>query len=191
MNRFTLTHCAAIMGVGYYKPLVQFSKGEYAGASNHEDGFIATQNFGMLLGIDDYGSSIASAMPVVQVNTGGIISGTMDNSGNALVSTNPCNGLSAVLYFTVLAPGHLLPPGEGRWPERPPPPHHQRRLELSHHRQPSPVGRFHRAQRQRSGCCHYRLEGLCLQRSILPHRAGLPLRLKRGVAVADAWHPPA
>lgn len=141
------TGWAPIMGVGYYKPLVQFSKGEYAGANNQEDDFIVAQNFGLPMRLDDYGSSVASATPFVQVNTGGIISGTMDgvvesmadrdvfaiaagpgalnatvvpamrspntdlvlnlldSAGNVLVSTNPYNDLSAVLYYTVPAQG--------------------------------------------------------------------------------------
>jgi len=141
------TGWAPIMGVGYYKPLVQFSKGEYAGANNLEDDFIVAQNFGLPLRLDDYGNAIESATPFVQVNTGGIIGGSMDgvvetmndrdvfaiaagpgalnatvipamrspntdlvlnlldSAGNVLVSTNPYNQLSAVLYYTVPAQG--------------------------------------------------------------------------------------
>jgi polyvinyl alcohol dehydrogenase (cytochrome) len=40
---------APIMGVGYYKPLVQFSKGEYPGANNHEDDFAVMTQHGLAL----------------------------------------------------------------------------------------------------------------------------------------------
>ncbi|PZF78473.1 PKD domain-containing protein [Aestuariivirga litoralis] len=58
-----LTGWAPIMGVGYYKPLVQFSRGEYAGASNKEDDFAVAQSYGLPLRADDYGSSIYAAAP--------------------------------------------------------------------------------------------------------------------------------
>ena len=142
-----VTGWAPIMGVGYYKPLVQFSKGEYAGASNTEDDFVVAQTYGLPLRLDDYGSAISTATPFVETNTGGVISGSMDGvietmsdrdvfaiasgpgalnatvvpamrspnadlvlslldaNGNVLVSTNPQNQLSSVLYYTVPAQG--------------------------------------------------------------------------------------
>lgn len=58
-----VTGWAPIMGVGYYKPLVQFSIGEYVDANNYEDDFVVMQSFGLPLRPDDYGSSIYNATP--------------------------------------------------------------------------------------------------------------------------------
>lgn len=52
---------APIMGVGYYKPLVQFSKGEYANANNTENDFANIAGEGVARYSDDYGDTIASA----------------------------------------------------------------------------------------------------------------------------------
>jgi hypothetical protein len=56
------TSWAPIMGVGYGKQVVQWSKGEYAGANNPEDDLakIVSQN-GFGYRPDDYGSTIATA----------------------------------------------------------------------------------------------------------------------------------
>lgn len=74
----TTTGWAPIMGVGYYKPLVQFSRGEYAGANNKEDDFVIAQTYGLPMRLDDFGSDIEKATPFVEYNTGGMISGSMD-----------------------------------------------------------------------------------------------------------------
>jgi len=55
------TGWAPIMGVGYYKELVQWSKGEYAGANNHEDDFVVMGNNGGPLRADDHGNDAAHA----------------------------------------------------------------------------------------------------------------------------------
>ena len=55
------TGWAPIMGVGYYQPLVQWSKGEYAGANNAEDDIARIQTYGAPLMIDDHGDTITSA----------------------------------------------------------------------------------------------------------------------------------
>lgn len=72
------TGWAPIMGVGYYKPLVQFSRGEYAGANNKEDDFVVAQTYGLPLRLDDLGSDIGKATPFVEYNSGGMIHGSMD-----------------------------------------------------------------------------------------------------------------
>lgn len=72
------TGWAPIMGVGYNKPLVQFSKGEYTGANNREDDFVVAQSFGLPLRSDDYGSSTATASPFEGTEANGVTSGTMD-----------------------------------------------------------------------------------------------------------------
>src|SRR5262249_31409745 len=44
---------APVMGAGYYHPIVQFSKGEYANANNTEDDFSVMQQNGLPLRADD------------------------------------------------------------------------------------------------------------------------------------------
>lgn len=77
------TGWAPIMGVGYYKELTQWSKGEYAYANNTQDDLaIITGNNGFGYRADDYGDSIAdsSALTVDQgtVVQSGIIERTDD-----------------------------------------------------------------------------------------------------------------
>jgi len=52
---------APIMGVGYYEPVTQWSKGEYSGANNTEDDWVVMQQNGAPLRADDHGSSAATA----------------------------------------------------------------------------------------------------------------------------------
>ncbi|MCA3559834.1 MAG: PKD domain-containing protein [Aestuariivirga sp.] len=73
-----LTAWAPIMGVGYYKPLVQFSKGEYAGANNKEDDFAVAQSFGLPLRADDFGGTVYSAAPF----SGGLQDGVIERAGD-------------------------------------------------------------------------------------------------------------
>ena len=55
---------APIMGIGYYKNVTQFSKGEYSGASNTEDDFaIMTRN--APLAADDHGNALTTARQLV------------------------------------------------------------------------------------------------------------------------------
>lgn len=55
------TGWAPIMGVGYYKNLVQWSKGEYANANNTQDDYLLMQNNGVVFDADDYGNTPAAA----------------------------------------------------------------------------------------------------------------------------------
>jgi hypothetical protein len=52
---------APIMGVGYDRPLAQWSQGEYPDANNTEDDLAVMQNFGLPLRPDDHGSTLGSA----------------------------------------------------------------------------------------------------------------------------------
>lgn len=72
------TAWAPIMGVGYYRALSQFSKGEYAGANNAEDDFAEAQSFGLPLRNDDYGDTIATAAPLGGVSSGGVTAARAD-----------------------------------------------------------------------------------------------------------------
>ena len=52
---------APIMGVGYYKPLVQWSKGEYAGANNTGQNDVAAIAARAPYRTDDAGGTLATA----------------------------------------------------------------------------------------------------------------------------------
>ena len=74
---------AAIMGVGYYQGLVQWSKGEYPGANNSEDDLTIMTGYGFTFRPDDHGSTAAAATPLFVtnstiVNGGGIIERPID-----------------------------------------------------------------------------------------------------------------
>jgi hypothetical protein len=61
------TGWAPIMGLGYYQPVVQWTRGDYTGASHPQDEVAAMQGYGLALRADDHGSSVntATAMTVV------------------------------------------------------------------------------------------------------------------------------
>ncbi|MCP4269917.1 MAG: hypothetical protein GY777_30815, partial [Candidatus Brocadiaceae bacterium] len=59
------TGWAPIMGVGYYKQLVQWSKGEYTNANNTEDDIQIIQENGVLLLADDHGNDQGSATAII------------------------------------------------------------------------------------------------------------------------------
>jgi hypothetical protein len=76
---------APIMGVGYYEPVVQWSKGEYANANNKEDDLakISSATYGVGYRADDYGNTIAAATALTidasgNVNNAGVIERTGD-----------------------------------------------------------------------------------------------------------------
>ena len=56
---------APIMGVGYYVPLVQWSKGEYTNANNDEDDLAIIAASGAPLRADDHGNTAATATTLV------------------------------------------------------------------------------------------------------------------------------
>ncbi len=66
------TGWAPIMGVGYSRELVQFSKGEYLNANNKEDDFLVMQNNGVMFAADDFGNSIATAATLAGTPLNGI-----------------------------------------------------------------------------------------------------------------------
>lgn len=73
---------APIMGVGYYRPIVQWSRGEYANANNTEDDLakIASATYGVGYKADDAGGTTATAagMGSGPVNKSGLIERTGD-----------------------------------------------------------------------------------------------------------------
>lgn len=76
------TSWAPIMGVGYYKTIVQFSRGEYAGANNKEDDFAVAQSNGLPLRTDDVGNTVSTASPIPGAG-GGTVDGVIEQAGDA------------------------------------------------------------------------------------------------------------
>ena len=72
---------APIMGLGYYKTIVQFSRGEYADANNTEDDFAVAESYGLPLRADDYSNSVYAATPIPGGN-GGTIDGVIEQQGD-------------------------------------------------------------------------------------------------------------
>ncbi|ACU59680.1 T9SS type A sorting domain-containing protein [Chitinophaga pinensis] len=76
---------APIMGVGYYVPVVQWSKGEYASANQLEDDLakISSSTYGVGYRTDDAGGSIGAASALT-VNTGGAVNtnGVIERTGD-------------------------------------------------------------------------------------------------------------
>ncbi|WP_207510655.1 Ig-like domain-containing protein [Longitalea luteola] len=68
---------APIMGVGYYKSLVQWSKGEYANPSTTQDdlAMIASTTYGVGYRVDDHGNSM-SAAAALTISAAGSVSNT-------------------------------------------------------------------------------------------------------------------
>lgn len=58
---------APIMGVGYNRPIVQWSKGEYASANQTQDDLAVMLNYGAAYRPDDYGNSVGTASPLTGV----------------------------------------------------------------------------------------------------------------------------
>jgi len=99
------TGWAPIMGVGYYKQLVQWSQGEYASANNAQDDIQIIQNNGALLMADDHGNDQANSTVLgnttdgttVTLNGAGLIERRTDidffhfvsGNGNVSLTINP------------------------------------------------------------------------------------------------------
>lgn len=100
-----VTSWAPIMGVGYYKSLVQFSKGEYANANNTEDDFAVMQSYGLPLRADDYGNTPSAAAPFPG-NGAGTVDGVIEKAGDADVFSIHANGGS---FTASLSPASRSP----------------------------------------------------------------------------------
>ena len=82
---------APIMGLGYNRPIVQWSKGEYAGANNTEDDLAVMATHGATPRADDYGNTIATAatLPTNGIVLNGIISTASDVDFFVVTATGP------------------------------------------------------------------------------------------------------
>ena len=68
------TGWAPVMGVGYNKSLVQWSKGEYATANNLQDDYTVMASNGLPVRTDDHGGSAAAATVLAGTESGGLLS---------------------------------------------------------------------------------------------------------------------
>src|SRR5436309_3550495 len=104
---------APIMGVGYYKNVVQWSKGEYANANNTEDDLAVMLNHGISYRADDHGNFISTATPLTgpAISASGVIETRTDvdmfsfqtGAGTISFTVNPAPrspnlDISVVLY---------------------------------------------------------------------------------------------
>ena len=90
---------APIMGVGYYRSVTQWSKGEYPGANQTQDDYVIMQNYGIPVIADDHGNTTASATALsgTSISAAGIIAARTDvdvfqfstGSGNVAINFNP------------------------------------------------------------------------------------------------------
>lgn len=90
---------APIMGVGYYKSVTQWSKGEYPGANQFQDDLAVMQSYGIALLSDDHGNTTGSATVLSGSNlsASGVITTRSDvdvfqfstGSGNVVINVNP------------------------------------------------------------------------------------------------------
>jgi PKD repeat protein len=73
------TGWAPIMGVGYYQSLVQWSKGEYATATNVQDDYVVMASNGLPIRLDDHGDTISGASALQAGSVNGMT--TLDGGG--------------------------------------------------------------------------------------------------------------
>ena len=66
------TGWAPIMGVGYYRNLSQWSKGEFVGATNREDAYAVMLKQGLPPRVDDHGNSAATASAMTRSEANGL-----------------------------------------------------------------------------------------------------------------------
>jgi RTX calcium-binding nonapeptide repeat (4 copies)/Divergent InlB B-repeat domain len=86
---------APIMGVGYYEPISQWSKGEYPDANNTQDDFAVIQSFGLPLRADDHASTIADATSLgTKTTAGGVI--TSRDDADMFSFTRTCSGSTTI-----------------------------------------------------------------------------------------------
>ncbi len=80
---------APIMGVGYYQPLTQWSRGEYADANNAQDDFAVMSAHGATLLADDHGDTPADATALTgpDLDVSGMISTAADHDAFSFSTT--------------------------------------------------------------------------------------------------------
>ncbi|WP_372726990.1 fibronectin type III domain-containing protein [Nocardioides sp.] len=79
---------APIMGVGYYRPVVHWSKGEYAGANNQQDDLAVMTTYGLPQRADEAGGTVGTAAD--ELPTGPAYISTREDKDVFLIGQ--CNG---------------------------------------------------------------------------------------------------
>ena len=93
------TGWAPIMGVGYYQPLVQWSKGEYGSPTNVEDDYAVMQSNDLPLRLDDHGDTTGAATALQGGSATGVVERPTDvdvfsftaAAGSATFTVTPAN----------------------------------------------------------------------------------------------------
>ncbi|HEY8559133.1 MAG TPA: PKD domain-containing protein [Pyrinomonadaceae bacterium] len=90
---------APIMGVGYYRSVTQWSKGEYPGANQLQDDLAVMQTYGIPVIADDHGNTQASATALSgsSINVAGVVTTRADvdvfqfstGGGSVAINFNP------------------------------------------------------------------------------------------------------
>lgn len=80
---------APIMGVGYYKPLTQWSKGEYTGANNSQDDLAVMATHGAPPMTDEIGNTVSTATAIDPGTTQGRIETATDSDWFSFTATGP------------------------------------------------------------------------------------------------------
>ena len=86
------TGWAPIMGAGYYQPVTEWAKGEYANANNTEDelNILTTQNNNVTYRADDTGATLATARYLeVYSNYAAFAEGVIERTGDNTVTIAP------------------------------------------------------------------------------------------------------
>ncbi|HUR78042.1 MAG TPA: Calx-beta domain-containing protein [Acidimicrobiales bacterium] len=87
---------APLMGSGFYRPITQWSKGEYADATNTQDDMVVMQQNGAPLRADDVGNSVTTAAPFSATGASvGVISTDADSDVFSFVSDGGAPSFSA------------------------------------------------------------------------------------------------
>lgn len=108
------TGWAPIMGVGYSRNLVQWSRGEYATANNVQDDYAVWGQNGVALRADDHGNTAATATPMSGTVSGGLhaaeVQGVIERAADIDVFTIAAGAGNATF---VLAPAARAPNLDG------------------------------------------------------------------------------
>ena len=100
------TGWAPIMGVGYYKPVSQWSKGEYPNANNFQDDIAVISSAGAPLRSDDFPSTTAAAAPLAGDPSAVLQTGIIERNTDLDVFTFFTDG--GTVQFNV-GPGSVAP----------------------------------------------------------------------------------
>ena len=100
------TGWAPIMGVGYYQPVTQWSKGEYPGANNLQDDVTVINAAGAPFRADDYSNTTATAAPLGGTPSAVLQSGIIERNTDLDVFTFSTTGGS--VQFNI-ASGSVAP----------------------------------------------------------------------------------